>query len=109
MGSGLVTVRRFQRNSGRFRWTGNKLHHAAQRFAAVEAGRAFLGDLHARDRFGGDAVPENPAAERIVERNSILEDERTAGAVGTQTAQRDSLSRRVRGTAAGSAEQAKAG
>ena len=83
----LISVRSLQRNSGGFRGAGNKLDHAAQRFAAVEAGGAFLRDFDARNRFGGNAIPVHPAAERIVERNSILQHQRAAGAVGTQAAQ----------------------
>ena len=92
----LIAVGGFERYSGGLRGARDKLHHAAERVTAVEAGSALLRDLDGGDRFAGNAVPIHPSAEGVVERNSILEDEGAAGAVGAQTSERNSLGGGVR-------------
>ena len=54
----------------------------------------------------GHAIPVDPSAERVVERNAIFENKSAARAAGAETAQRYTLSRGIRGAAAGAAEEA---
>ena len=81
IGGVLIAVRSFDGDSTRLSGARNELHHAAQRVAAIKAGRALLRDLHGGYGFYRDAIPVHPAAERIVQRDSILKHERAAGAV----------------------------
>ena len=102
----LVSVGSFERDTGWLRRARENLDHSAEGIAAVETGGAFLGDLDVGDRLAGDTVPVDPCAERVVERNSILENQSTARAAGAEAAQRYTLSCGIRGAAAGAAEEA---
>ena len=85
------------------------MNDAAERVTAVEAGRALLRDLNIGDGLSRNAIPVDPAAERVVQRNSVLENQGAAGAVRTQAAQRNSLGRGICRTAAGAPEEAESG
>ena len=68
--------------------------------SSVISTRSTLAERHAR--------PVDPAAERIVERDAVEQDERAALAARTDAAQRHALRRRLRDEAAGAPEQAEA-
>src|SRR5438270_12430226 len=89
--------------------TPNELHDAAHRAAAVEVGRTAAYDFDTVDGNAGHASPVNPAAERIVERDAVVEHERARRAAGANAAQRNALRSRIRAAAAGTAEKRKAG
>src|ERR1700722_13406304 len=74
----LVSVESFQRNPGRLCRTSKKLHDSSERIAAIEARTAFLRYFHTGDGFSGHAIPIDPAAERIVEWNTVFKHESAA-------------------------------
>src|SRR5690349_11377640 len=84
------------------------VYHTAKRVAAVERGRAAAQDFYAVDGGTRDSAPVNPAAERVIERDAVGEDNGPAGPARADAAQRDSLRSRVRGPAARAPEQSKA-
>jgi hypothetical protein len=85
------------------------LHHAAKRVSAVEIASRAADDLHTVDRRRRHPVPVDPAAKRIVERHTVRQYQRTAGAGARHTAQRHALRRRVRHARGRSAEQREPG
>ena len=89
------------------RWTGaDDVDDAAHRVVAVEAGARSVDDLDAIHAFERHARPVDPAAEGIVERCAVHQDERAADAARPDAAQRHALRRRMRRQAARAAEQA---
>ena len=63
------------------------LHHAAERGVAPRGRAATLDNLDAREIFAGHLGPCDPAAEGIVERHAVEEDEGAARATGAEAAQ----------------------
>jgi hypothetical protein len=65
---------------------GDDVDDAAEGGGAVEIGAAAGGEGDGVDRFGGDLVPVDPAAEGVVEGRVIGEYEGAAGGGGTEAA-----------------------
>jgi len=85
------------------------MDHAAERAVAVEVGRASAQHFDAIERSAGDAASVDPAAEGVVERHAVVEDEGAAGPAAPDAAEGGALGRRVRGAAARSPEEREAG
>src|SRR5437868_9854285 len=70
---------------------------------------ASAGYFDAADALPWDAVPINPAAKRIIEREAITQHQSTTGPARSQTAQRSALRGWVRGAAGGATEETEPG
>ena len=81
---------------------------ATEGIVAPGARAAAPDDLDLLDALQRDAVPVDPAAERVVDRHSVHQHERPAGAARSDAAQREPLRRRMRDKARRAAEQAEA-
>ena len=85
------------------------LDDAAEGVVAPDARAAAADDLDLLDALQRDSVPVDPAAEGVVDRDTVDQDEGAAGPAGADTAERQALSRRVRHEARRAPEQAEAG
>ena len=84
---------------------GDQLHDPAERGVAP-GGRAAAADyFDAGERFPRELAPEHPAAERVVERNTVEEDERAAGSARTEPAKGNALRGGIGGKAVAAAEE----
>jgi len=83
-------------------------NHAGHRVAAKQVARAAANSLDALDRGRGHAVPVDPAAERIVEHESVGDHQRAARAGCGQAAKGHTLSCRVGGAGRIAAEKREA-
>ncbi len=86
-----------------------KLNDSGHGVAAVKIGSAATHDFDGRDGGAWNAVPVDPTAEGIDERDAIGEDEGATGGAAAEAAQRDALRRWIGGAASGAAEKRKAG
>ena len=80
-----------------------------QRPVAPPPGAAAADHLNLLDRLRRDGTPIDPAAEGIIDRHAVHQDQRPPGPVRAQRPRGDALGRRVRGKARGAAEQADPG
>ena len=90
------------------RRTREDLDHAAQRVGPVEIARAAPHRLHPIHQDLGNTAPVHPAAERIVQRHTVGQDEHAAGAGRGEPAHPGALRGRVGGTRRGAPEEAEA-
>src|SRR5436190_9664787 len=79
-----------------FRWPRKQADCAAHCTISEEAGGGATRDLYAIHFFRRDASPVDPSAERIVDRDSVPQDQRTARATRSEPPQRHTLRGRVR-------------
>ena len=86
-----------------------QLNDAAERAVAVNVARGAADDVDALQRGHRHAVPVDPRAERVVQRDVVGDDERAAGARRRHAAQRHPLRRRVGDGGRRAAEEAEAG
>ena len=105
----VVAVLRFELERAPRRTRADDVDDAAHRVVAVQARAAAVHHLDPIGALQRHARPVHPAAERIVERRPVDEDERPAHAARPDAAQRHTLRRRVRRQAARPAEQAERG
>ena len=105
----LIAVGSLERNAAGVGGARDELDYASERVAAVEARSSLLGDFDSGNGFGGDAIPENPAAEWIVEWDAILQDEGATGTVCAEATKRNSLRGGICGAATEAAVEAEAG
>ncbi len=84
----------------------HEVDDAAHRVVPVQAGARAIDDFDPIDSLERHSRPVHPAAERVVERDAVEEDERAAHAARPDAAKRDALRGRMRREAARPAEQA---
>ena len=105
----LVAVGALKGQAGVRRAARDDVDDAAHSLGAVEVGGAAAHQLDGAHGLARDAVPIDPAPERIVERDAVLEHQRAAGSARAHAAQRDALRRGVRDAAARPAKQSEPG
>src|SRR6185437_16233229 len=88
---------------------GKNRDSAAHRAIAEQAGRCAAIDFDAAYVGRIDTVPIDPAAERIIQRDAVPENQRPAGARGAGSAKRNTLRSGICDNAGGAAEQAEPG
>lgn len=88
---------------------GEQLHDPAERGVAPGGSTAATDYFDAGERFPRELAPEHPAAERVVERNTIEEDERAAGPTGAEPAKRNALRGGIGRKAVAAAEETETG
>src|SRR6185437_1787849 len=88
---------------------GKNRDSAAHRAIAEQAGRCAAIDFDAAYVGRIDTVPIDPAAERIIQRDAVPENQRPAGARGAGSAKRNTLRSGICDNAGGAAEQAETG
>ena len=88
---------------------GDQLHDPTERGVAPGGGTAATDYFDAGERFPWELAPEHPAAERVVERNTIEEDERAAGPAGAEPAKGNALRGGIGGEAVAAAEETETG
>ena len=81
------------------------LYDAADGIRAVQIAAAPAQNLHAIDRCLRQFVPVDPAAESVVQRHAVGEDERPARTGSAEAAKRDALRSGIRDPGRGAAEQ----
>ena len=101
----LVAVGALKRQSGVCGAARDDVDDPAHGLRAVQVGGAAPDQIDSAHGLARDAVPVDPAPERIVERDAVLEHERAAGSARAHAAQRDALRGRVCHAAARPAKQ----
>jgi len=85
------------------------MHHATERGVAPGGGSAAGDEFDAEQPFARDLGPGDPAAERIIERDTVEQHERTAGPAGSEAAKGNALRGGVGGEAVAPAKQTERG